>query len=223
MTKLSPYSIQNLSTEIEKFLSDYSLMDQKSTNLCGIVSTFKVLTELRQDEVRKFLYELIENGSSRGVYLNHHFQSGSTWGINELHRAVYFSLRSSLNFVLPYNPKTDKGFHGFTWPNDVCRIFRKFNVRCIRSFMVFPKRNFLKIQQALSTNSPVIALFDWRKFKSNKRSVNEWHYVQILSLERQNSSIHVKIWNPNGAQVELYDMPLKQFYQSIWIWWRVEV
>ncbi len=75
----------------------------------------------------------------------------------------------------------------------------------------------------MSSGLPVLALFDWRKFKSDKRSVNEWHYVQILSMERQDSSIHVKIWNPNGAEVKLYDMPLKQFYQSIWIWWSVEV
>lgn len=64
------------------------------------------------------------------------------------------------------------------------------------------------------------SLFDWRCFTRGKRSVNEWHYVQIISIrEVEKNELEMRYWNPNGASIETKTLTIKQLRKSMYFWW----
>jgi RHS repeat-associated protein len=86
------------------------------------------------------------------------------------------SIRNSLNLFLPYDPATDTGLDGFTWPGDISKIARNMGFKDI-SGGFGEALNINKADEYASKQGLVIILYDSKKVKDQGLS-QYWHYIQ---------------------------------------------
>jgi len=116
------YSKTSSSNEerFQELIKNPNLLDQIDTNLCGIVAPLKIIIEKRPKSFRTLVNQITNNKPAFGIFPNKPIINNSTpKHFNPLDYLIFSSLRSTLNIFLGYNPITDKGYHGFTWPGDV--------------------------------------------------------------------------------------------------------
>jgi hypothetical protein len=97
---------------------------------------------------------------------------------------------------------------------------KQFKIPVKTNLVCNEKKAIQKISAALMHEKSVIGLFDWRCFIRGKRSVNEWHYVQIISIrEVEKNELEIRYWNPNGGCIETKVLNIKQLRKSMYFWW----
>jgi hypothetical protein len=219
--KLVDFKSRGIEERLAELLKNPEILDQKNTNLCGVVVGLKIILESSPESFEEMVYTLSKGKNHRGIFPNHKaFKETDHAHLPELDYLLLTSIRYSMNYFLGYIPAKDKGFHGFTWPGDIKWLLQHFQIRA-EPKLVFRKQATVKIAQALEKKERIIGLFDWKCLQENKRSFNQWHYIQIVSLKQTEDKIILGFWNPNGGiQTEL-NVNKKQFLSAFWMWWRI--
>lgn len=210
--------IASFDLDLATMLDNPEKMNQRNTNLCGIFSACKVIIERKPEAFKTYALQVASDFISNSNAQAKQWQQATQLTWSEL--IVFVALRKKLNYFLGYNPVSDKGFHGFTWPQDVQRLMKQFKIPVKTNLVCNEKKAIQKINAALMQEKSVIGLFDWRCFIRGKRSVNEWHYVQIISIrEVEKNELEMRYWNPNGGCIETKVLNIKQLRKSMYFWW----
>lgn len=224
MKTLSSITRFNFDQRLQELIQNPKLLDQKETNLCGIVTALKIIIEKNPESFKILVAKIAKQQSAFGIFPNKKTLQHSTPNhFNPLEYHIFSSFRSTLNIFLGYNPLTDKGYHGFTWPGDISWMLHKFGINTKRRIVFNAIREIKKMQVALEQKQSIIGLFDWRGLMHGKCSFNEWHYIEIKNIEIDKDHIIIlQIWNPNGGRLDRIAATQKYFKRSFWMWWCVE-
>ncbi len=94
------------------------------------------------------------------------------------------SIRNSLN-IISYDPATDGGFKGFTWPGEISKIARNMGFKDI-SGGFGQALDINKANEYSSKHGLVIILYDTKKVQDQGLS-EYWHYIQYRGDYKVNS------------------------------------
>jgi len=222
MTEINELSLNEIEAEFNidlvAMLTHPEKLNQRNTNLCGVFTACKIVIDRKPELLKDYAQK------SFADFMQYQGENAQLWkrktNLSWSEFIVSVSMRKKLNLILAYNPIKDNGIQGFTWPWDINRIMKKFNLAVESKYATNFDSCFAQINHALTQQKSIVALFDWRFFTKGKRSVNEWHYIQINELLLDNNQqVEVNYWNPNGGCFESKSIHKKQLQKSLYMWW----
>ncbi|MCH2042893.1 MAG: hypothetical protein MK212_02040 [Saprospiraceae bacterium] len=208
-TEWAEISKEDFVLSLDALLTDPSRIDQANTNLCGIATTCKLALEYNPKAFTDLAIQLYTKGEARvegrpdlTIKVNKDLLDDKTFkGLDPALYVIMCAMRHSWNSYYDYDPHTDTGHEGFTYPKDVTGILEgHFGVKQEYSPISSWDDNFTEIQYSISQNWRVVGLFDMSMVSSNTISFDNWHYVEIQSLvENSDKTVTLTVWNPNGG------------------------
>lgn len=228
-------SKEDFIADLSDWINDVQDHRQGKTNLCGLTVACKLAIQYDSSTFVQLALSLYFNGkyTLSKIVIAANIDLLATkprQGLNTAQYIVMSSLRDAMNTILSYNPHTDKGWHGFTYPNDIVKLLTAFpTVECVAKSTHFTSLFNLSlvdiekvklIKQSLDQEASIVLLFDWRKLKHNKRSLNRWHYVQLVSIDFIREQCDFCFWNPStGKQYIKNNFSFLQFQKALKGFW----
>jgi RHS repeat-associated protein len=193
---------------LRNWLYNSSSINQANTNLCGIAVACKAMIEYDPESFVKLGLNLYQNGSSEAnSFIHTDIEANETLynkmpsnGLDDVGFVTLTSVRNSYNLGLPYDPQTDKGLAGLTYPGDISDFLTSFaNLEDVSHQYTTDNTG---LNKALTDKAFIIGLFDIDQLTTGspnpdmlQRSFGN-HYVQITSYsEDDNGAVTMKYWN----------------------------
>ena len=190
-----------------KLVRNPDIINQASTNLCGIAATVHAMVEYDPESFVDLAIGLFENGKAKSKSFFHSDISANeellnkkpTNGLDNVGYVIMTSMRDSYNLMPGYDPSTDTGLKGFTYPGDISDIATNFaNMKDVTWDY---SNNVAGLNKALSEGATIIALFDADMLKTGKPNPDFLqktfgnHYVIINSITQKGKNITINYWN----------------------------
>jgi hypothetical protein len=195
------------------------VIDQAETNLCGIAAVVHILAEFEPLRYVTGILDLYHRGEASfgGFYemkLGENYTNLSpTKGLNPADFILLGGIRYVENFPDRYDPSTDWGLDGFSWPLEVIRLVESFTslrdispeVKRRNGYRAKPKsiafwsQLFRDLNNLQSGDAQIILLFDWGRLNGDPGFMgitSSWHYVLYKNGQCINETeIRVDIWH----------------------------
>ncbi|WP_137090124.1 hypothetical protein [Mangrovivirga cuniculi] len=188
-------------------LKDPDRINQAKTNLCGPASICKIIAEKDPESYVRMAISLYEHGKAHS-YNSFHFpievnedllDDDPSDGLSPSDYVVLSSLRHTYNLVFDYDPESDTGLQGFSYPNDLIDIATNFANLSDKTLQY--GHDIEGINKAIGDGCSVIGLFDIDQLKTGEPNQNILqrrfgnHYIIINRLSKRNSHVEVNYWN----------------------------
>ena len=198
---------KNYANALIKMVRNSNTINQSKTNLCGIAATMKVMIDYDPESFVDSAISLFESGEAESksffygnIYANKDlFNKSPSQGLDSGSYVVMSSMRNYGNYISSYDPDTDTGIQGFTYPHDIPDILTNFaNIKDVSSDY---KQDINGLNRALNDGAAIVALFDIDRLKTGVPNSNFLqrnfgnHYVTINSITQSGNSITINYWN----------------------------
>jgi RHS repeat-associated protein len=198
-------------SKVEFANSLYDLIQNPDRNLqcentCGLSAIAGQATfEYYPQNITRTMLELYSNGSAtfgNGIELSsegiENIQPDVVNGTrqNSVDVILAASLRNSLNSpFVSFNPKTDTGFDGFTWPDEINQVAKSMGFKNVKGGFGTPFNESLA-NDYVGKAGLVIILYDTKKVQ-DKGVSQYWHYMQYRGGYTKNSdgTTSMKKWD----------------------------
>jgi hypothetical protein len=204
--KWSNISRNDFANSLLKIVRNSNLVHQQNTNLCGNAVVVKAMIDYDPESFVNLAIGLFEDGEAESLSFFHEnlYANEDLYGntpTNNLDNASYVimpSMRHSYN-LSDYDPTTDTGLAGVTYPGDIPDIATNFaNMKDVSWDYT---HDVAGLNKALNDGATIIALFDIEMLKNGvpdnnilRRTFGS-HYVIINSISQNGQNITVNYWN----------------------------
>jgi len=218
-------SKQDFVSSLTNMLNNPGSIEQRNTNLCGIAVSCKASIEYDPETFANMALSLYQTGKYGNYQANSNlYNNAASNGLDAAGFVVMTSIRNSLN-VFGYNPTTDDGLSGLTWPRDVDQILTKTMDMTKTTNTDWPSTptngTYLQggITKAVNAGHIVILTVNINHFMgSSTWSITPDHYIQVTGItENPDGTINVSWWSWGKNQTPK-KMTKEQLYKSTYFY-----